>query len=59
MLGYSSIAQAGYLMVGLATVGLSPATDIIGRSGLLFFLASYALTNLGAFIAIIAISNKL
>ena len=59
MLGYSSIAQAGYLMVGLATVGLSPATDILGRSGLLFFLASYALTNLGAFIAIIAISNKL
>ena len=59
MLGYSSIAQAGYLMVGLATVGLSPATDILGRSSLLFFLASYALTNLGAFIAIIAISNKL
>jgi NADH-quinone oxidoreductase subunit N len=59
MLGYSSIAQAGYLMVGLATVGLSPAVDILGRSGLLFFLASYALTNLGAFTAIIAISGKL
>jgi len=59
MLGYSSIAQAGYLMVGLATVGLSPAADILGRSGLLFFLTSYALTNLGAFIAIIAISDKL
>ncbi len=59
MLGYSSIAQAGYLMVGLATVGLSPASDIVGRSSLLFFLAGYSLTNLGAFIAIIAISNKL
>jgi len=59
MLGYSSIAQAGYLMVGLATVGFSPLADIVGRSGLLFFLASYALTNLGAFIAIIAISSKL
>ena len=59
MLGYSSIAQAGYLMVGLATMGFSPAADILGRSGLLFFLASYALTNLGAFTAIIAISNKL
>jgi len=58
MLGYSSIAQAGYLMVGLATVGVSSAATIIGRSGVLFFLASYALTNLGAFIAIIAISNK-
>ena len=59
MLGYSSIAQAGYLMVGIAAVGLSPAADVIGRSSVLFFLASYALTNLGAFIAIIAISNKL
>jgi len=59
MLAYSSIAQAGYLMVGLATVGLSPVADVVGRSGILFFLASYSLTNLGAFIAIIAISNKL
>ena len=59
MLGYSSIAQAGYLMVGLAAVGFSPAKDMLGQSGVLFFLASYALTNMGAFIAIIAISNKL
>jgi len=64
MLGYSSIAQAGYLMVGLATVGfvspvLSDSSVFAGQSGLLFFLASYALTNLGAFTAIIAISDKI
>lgn len=59
MLGYSSIAQAGYVMVGLATVGLSPVSVTTGQSGILFFLASYSLTNLGAFIAIIAISNKI
>lgn len=59
MLGYSSIAQAGYLMVGLAAMGFSPARDILGQSGLLFFLVSFTVTNLGAFIAIIAISNKL
>ncbi len=52
MLGYSSIAQAGYLMMGLAAVSL------LGSSGLIFFLVCYAFTNLGAFIAIIAISNK-
>ncbi len=52
MLAYSSIAHAGYLMVGLAAV------SSLGRSGILFFLASYALANLGAFIAIIVISNK-
>ncbi|MCJ7522305.1 MAG: NADH-quinone oxidoreductase subunit N [Dehalococcoidia bacterium] len=52
MLGYSSIAHAGYLMVGLAAI------SALGKSGILFFLAGYALANLGAFIAIIAISNK-
>jgi NADH-quinone oxidoreductase subunit N len=59
LLGYSSIAQAGYLLVGVATVGLSAASDVVGRSSVLFFLVSYALTNMGAFIAIIAISDKL
>ncbi len=59
MLGYSSIAQAGYLMVGLATLGFSPVADVVGQSGIIFFLTSYALTNLGAFIAVIAISSKL
>jgi NADH-quinone oxidoreductase subunit N len=64
MLGYSSIAQAGYLMVGLAAVRVMPPwssffVEQSGQSGVLFFLASYALTNLGAFIAIIAISNKI
>ena len=59
MLGYSSIAQAGYLMVGLAAMGIGSQVDSNVRSGLLFFLLSYTLTNLGAFIAIIAISNKI
>jgi NADH-quinone oxidoreductase subunit N len=63
MLGYSSIAQAGYLLVGLATVGFSSPVSSLpdvfaGQNGLLFFLASYALTNMGAFTAIIAISGK-
>jgi NADH-quinone oxidoreductase subunit N len=52
MLGYSSIAHAGYLMVGLAAI------STLGQSGVLFFLSGYALANLGAFIAIIVISNK-
>jgi len=58
MLGYSSIAQAGYLMVGVATMGVTAADSIVGQSVVIFFLVSYALTNLGAFTAIIAISNK-
>jgi NADH-quinone oxidoreductase subunit N len=53
MLAYSSIAQAGYVMIGLAAV------TVEATSAIMFFLACYALTNLGAFIAIIAISNKI
>ncbi len=64
LLGYSSIAQAGYIMVGLAASGIFNAASsslpngIAAQSGVLFFLTSYALTNLGAFIAIIMITNK-
>jgi NADH-quinone oxidoreductase subunit N len=58
LFGYSSIAQAGYLMVGLAAIGSAAGTPEI-RSGLLFFFMSYIATNLGAFIAIIAITNKI
>ncbi len=59
LFGYSSIAQAGYLMVGLAAMGMASAGDTIGQSTILFFLLSYSLANLGAFIAIIAITNKI
>jgi NADH-quinone oxidoreductase subunit N len=59
MLAYSSIAHAGYIMIGLAAMGMAAGADALGQSGVLFFLAAYALANLGAFIAIIAISNKL
>ena len=58
MLGYSSIAQAGYIMVGLATIGLASVSATTGQSGVMFFLVSYSLTNLVAFIAIITITNK-
>jgi NADH-quinone oxidoreductase subunit N len=59
MLGYSSIAQAGYVLVGMAAVAFSPLAVTDSQSAVLFFLAAYSLTNLGAFIAIIAISQKI
>jgi NADH-quinone oxidoreductase subunit N len=43
MLAYSSIAHAGYILVGLIA-----ATDT-GQAAVLFYLLSYAVTNLGAF----------
>jgi NADH-quinone oxidoreductase subunit N len=58
LLGYSSIAQAGYVMVGLAAVSAVDDGLNVGASSVLFFLGSYALTNLGAFIVVIAISAR-
>ena len=53
LLGYSSIAQAGYIMIGLA------AATSTGSNAITFYLSCYAVNNLEAFIAIIAISNKI
>jgi len=51
LLAYSSIAHAGYLLVGLA------AGDALGVSGILFYLVAYALMNLGAF-AVVAVFER-
>ncbi len=59
MLGYSSIAQAGTFLIGLAAVAAEDPQLLLGTSAVVFFLGTYAFTNLGAFIAIIAISNKI
>ena len=61
LLGYSAIAHAGYMMIGLAAIAArsSEAESAgLGPSGLLFYLAAYAATNLAAFFAVIAIANK-
>jgi NADH-quinone oxidoreductase subunit N len=43
MLAYSSVAHAGYMLVGLA------AMNALGRSGIIYYIAAYAVMNLGAF----------
>src|SRR5204863_5106953 len=43
MLAYSSIAHGGYLLVALV------AANDVGRGAILFYLLTYAVTNLGAF----------
>ena len=62
LLGYSTIAHAGYLLVGLAAIAAASQNltggPTLGPSSVLFYLGAYAATNLAAFFAIIAISNK-
>lgn len=52
MLAYSAIAQAGYLLVGLAVA--SPA----GVSALLFYVLVYALMTIGAFTVVLLLSRE-
>ena len=51
MLAYSSIAHAGYILIGLV------AANSAGKASILFYLVSYGLTNLGAFGVLAALST--
>lgn len=48
MLAYSSIAHSGYVMIGLIAAGIGGAS-MLGASGVLFYIMSYALMTIGAF----------
>jgi NADH-quinone oxidoreductase subunit N len=52
MLAYSSIAHAGYALVGFA------AGNAEGTAGILFYMLSYAFMNIGAFAIIILVGKK-
>jgi NADH-quinone oxidoreductase subunit N len=43
LLAYSSIAQAGYILIGVASI------NIYGFAGMVFYLIAYMVTNLAAF----------
>jgi NADH-quinone oxidoreductase subunit N len=52
LLAYSSIANAGYILVALA------ARSQVGTAAAMFYLAAYALMNLGAFAVVSHLSGK-
>jgi NADH-quinone oxidoreductase subunit N len=57
MLAYSSIAHAGYLLVGVVSAAVAGARDR-ALAGLLFYLASYSATAIGAFAVVGALERK-
>jgi NADH-quinone oxidoreductase subunit N len=62
MLAYSSIAQAGYMLLGLVSVVDAGTTDVTtlsmnGLNGLLIYLFGYLFTNIGAFMVVLAVEN--
>ena len=63
LLAYSSIAHAGYLLVGIAVAFVDPIslanTPYLGAQGVLFYLGMYSLMTLGAFGVILALSSPM
>jgi len=51
MLAYSSVAQAGYVLIGVA------AASRLGIAAAAFYLIIYTVTNLAAFAAVVLVSN--
>ena len=58
MLAYSSIAQAGYILVPLAVAGDSPRAAETALTATIVYLLMYAAMNLGAFGVVIAVARK-
>ncbi len=54
MLGYSSIAHAGYILIAVAASFENPD----GISAALFYMFAYTFTNLGAFAIAVAVERK-
>ena len=53
LLAYSTIAQAGYMTLGLLV------HSAFGIAGILFYLLTYLFMNMGAFAAVVAINHEL
>ncbi len=58
MLAYSSIAQAGYMLIGLVGLALGAKNQLYGLNALLIYIFAYLFTNIGAFLIVIAIENE-
>lgn len=62
LLAYSTIAHAGYMMMGLAAFrpveGQADAFELAGLQPVLFYLAAYLFMNLGAFAVVAYLRNQ-
>ena len=58
LLAYSSIAQAGYMLLPFALVGTSAAVDKQAFSAAVLYILIYGVMNLGAFAVVIAVSRE-
>jgi NADH-quinone oxidoreductase subunit N len=57
MLAYSSIAQAGYIIIGVIGLQQNVESAFLGINGSLFYLFAYLFTNLAVFTSVIAFES--
>lgn len=57
MLAYSSIAHAGYILMGVVCMVSGVTSYFTGLNGVLIYLMAYLFTNLGAFAVVIAVER--
>ena len=62
MLAYSSVAQAGYILMGMVSVVSSSQGDVTslamnGLNGVLIYLFAYLFTNIGAFMVVMQVEE--
>ena len=58
LLGYSTIAQAGYILIGLAAIPGTNSINFSGIQGSMYYLAGYLFTNMSIFIVITIIITR-
>ena len=61
MLAYSSVAHAGYLLIGVAAAlrnGAGGPESVLGADSLVYYLATYGVTTLGIFGVLLALDSR-
>jgi NADH-quinone oxidoreductase subunit N len=58
LMGYSSIAQCGYILIGIAAASAAKfGGSATGLSGALFYMAAYVITNVAAFGVVLVVAR--
>lgn len=58
LLAYSSIAQAGYMLLPFALAGISPEVNAAAVHAAVLYILIYGVMNLGAFAVVVALSRE-
>ncbi|KAB8140964.1 NADH-quinone oxidoreductase subunit N [Chloroflexia bacterium SDU3-3] len=58
MLAYSSVGHAGYILLGVIGAGATAANRELGLQSVVFYLVTYALSNMAAFGVLIALERR-